>query len=97
MELRWPFLLVQWARFRGVCKFEKIGMEGSKTHIVHIHTVLEGFAYPCETGYADFVRFYETVHLKIKIHLPYFYLVMLITVIMMVYTYQVMSVRGIHV
>ena len=24
--------------------------------IVHIHTVLEGFACSCETGYADFVR-----------------------------------------
>ncbi len=27
-------------------------------------TVLEGFAYPCETGYADFVRVYGTAHLK---------------------------------
>ncbi len=35
------------------------------THTVHIHTVLEGFAYPCETGYADFVRVYGTAHLKI--------------------------------
>ncbi len=34
------------------------------TRIVHIHTVLEGFAYPCETGYADFVRVYGTTHLK---------------------------------
>ncbi len=34
------------------------------THIVHIHTVLEEFAYPCETGYADFVRFYDTAHLN---------------------------------
>ncbi len=39
-------------------------MEGSKTLIVHIHTVLEGFAYPCETGYADFVRVYGAAHLK---------------------------------
>ncbi len=31
---------------------------------VHIHTVLEGLAYPCETGYADFIRVYETAHLK---------------------------------
>ena len=33
-------------------------------NIVHIHTVLEGFAYPCETRYADFVRVYGTAHLN---------------------------------
>ena len=32
--------------------------------IIHIHTVLEGFASPCETRYADFVWVYGTAHLK---------------------------------
>ncbi len=38
-----------------------------RTHIVHIHTVLEGFAYPCETWYADFVRVYGTTHLEVSV------------------------------
>ncbi len=34
------------------------------TCIIHIHTVLEGFAYPRETRYADFAWVYGTSHLK---------------------------------
>ncbi len=29
-----------------------------------LHQAMVGFAYPCETGYADFVRVYGTAHLK---------------------------------
>ena len=32
--------------------------------IIHIHTVLVGFAYPWKTMYADFVWVYRTPHLK---------------------------------
>ena len=35
------------------------------TCIIHIDTVLEGFAYPCETRYADFAWVCGTHHLKI--------------------------------
>ncbi len=41
--------------------------------MVHSHTVLEGFAYPCETGYGDFVRVYETAHLKTVIVQNHFF------------------------
>ena len=34
------------------------------TCIIHIHTVLEGFAYPCETRYADFAWVCGTPHLN---------------------------------
>ncbi len=34
------------------------------TRIIYIHTVLEGFAYPSETTYADFACFSGTSHLK---------------------------------
>ena len=72
--LRWPFFIspmdsfqrgmqivkkLVWRAVRRFPRFLNVG-----THIVHIHTVLEGFAYPCETGYADFVKFYGTAHLN---------------------------------
>ena len=37
---------------------------GTGTCIIPIDAVLEGFAYPCETRYADFASVYSTPHLK---------------------------------
>ncbi len=35
-----------------------------KALVIRIGTVFEGFAYPCETWYADFAWIYGTPHLK---------------------------------
>ena len=37
------------------------------TRIIHIHTVLEGFEYPCETRYPDFAWVYGISHLKSQV------------------------------
>ena len=39
--------------------------------IIHIHTILEGFAYPCETRYADFAWVYGTLHLNVSLNLAW--------------------------
>ena len=63
VSLRWPFFICPMGSFqRGMQTLKN--WYGGQLDIVHIHTVLDGISYPCETAYADFVRVYGTAHLK---------------------------------
>ena len=52
--LRWPFFISPMGLFQRGMQILK-NMYGGQSDASH--TDLEGFAYSCETGYADFVRF----------------------------------------
>ena len=66
--LRWPFFFVSpmgsFQRGMQILKNWYGGQLDASIDIVHIDSDPEGFAYSCETVYADFVRVYGTAHLK---------------------------------